>query len=124
MIKHLILLKTKNDGYQRGLVSMICKLFYKKTSATLANTFVDSGIKNKNIFKKKLAEDLQKPIIRKIESRKVNSPFIDNICGADLADMQLISKFNIGIPFLLCIIDIFSKYAWFILLKDKKKYYN
>ena len=73
---------------------------------------------------KKLAEELQKPIIRKIESRKVNSPFIDNICGADLADMQLISKFNIGIPFLLCIIDIFSKYAWFILLKDKKKYYN
>ena len=52
MIKHLILLKIKNDGYQRGLVSMICKLFYKKTSATRENTFVDSGIKNKNMFKK------------------------------------------------------------------------
>ena len=52
MIKHLILLKIKNDGYQRGLVSMICKLFYKKTSATRANTFVDSGIKNKNMLKK------------------------------------------------------------------------
>ena len=35
--------------------------------------------------------------------------------------MQLISKFNKGIRFLLCIIDIFSKYAWVIPLKDKKR---
>ena len=34
--------------------------------------------------------------------------------------MQLISKFNEGIRFLLYVIDIFSKYAWFVLLKDKK----
>ena len=34
--------------------------------------------------------------------------------------MQLISKFNKGIHFLLCVIDIFSKYAWVIPLKDKK----
>ena len=40
--------------------------------------------------------------------------------GADLADMQLISKFNEGFRFLLCVIDIFSKYAWVIPLKDKK----
>ena len=46
-------------------------------------------------------------------------PFIDNIWGADLADMQLLSKFNRGIHFLLCAIDIFSKYVWLIpLLKD------
>ena len=40
--------------------------------------------------------------------------------GADLADMQLISKFNKGFRFLLCVIDIFSKYAWVVTLKDKK----
>ena len=34
--------------------------------------------------------------------------------------MQLISKFNKGFRFLLCVIDIFSKYAWFVPLKDKK----
>ena len=34
--------------------------------------------------------------------------------------MQLIGKFNIGICYLLCVIDIFSKYAWVIPLKDKK----
>ena len=34
--------------------------------------------------------------------------------------MQFISKFNKGIRFLFCVIDIFSKYAWVIPLKDKK----
>ena len=34
--------------------------------------------------------------------------------------MQLISKFNKGFRFLLCVIDIFSKYAWVVPLKDKK----
>ena len=47
------------------------------------------------------------------------SSFRDNIWGADLADMQLFSKFNKGFRFLLCVIDIFSKYAWVIPLKDK-----
>ena len=44
-----------------------------------------------------------------------------NIWGADLADMQLMSKINKGIRFLFfCVIDIFSKYLWVIPLKDKK----
>ena len=34
--------------------------------------------------------------------------------------MQLITKFNKGIRFLLCVIDIFSKYTWVVSLKDKK----
>ena len=40
--------------------------------------------------------------------------------GADLADMQLLSKFNKGIKYLLCVIDLFSKYAFVVPLKDKK----
>ena len=47
-------------------------------------------------------------------------PFVDNIWGPDLADVPLMSKFNKGIRFLLYVIDIFSKYAWVISLKDKK----
>ena len=47
-------------------------------------------------------------------------PFIDNIWGVDLADMQLISTFKRGFWFLLCVIDIDSKCAWNIPLKDKK----
>ena len=49
----------------------------------------------------------------------MQSSFIDNICGADFADMQLISKFNKAFRF-WCAIDIFSKYAWIIPLKYKK----
>ena len=63
---------------------------------------------------------MRKPIIKKSEKRKVYSPFKDNILGVDLADMQLISKFNKRIRFLLCVIDIFSKYAWVVPLKDKR----
>ena len=37
--------------------------------------------------------------------------FYNNIWGPDLADIQIISKFNKGIHFLLSVIDIFSKYA-------------
>ena len=48
------------------------------------------------------------------------STFKDNIWGADLADMQLISKFKKGFRFLPCVIDIFSKYAWVVPLKEKK----
>ena len=66
-----------------------------------------------------LAEELHKPINRKLK-KKVYSSFKDNIWAADLADMQLISKFNKGFLFLLCVIDIFSKYAWVVSLKDKK----
>ena len=101
----------KYDGYQRGLASMIYKFFDKKSQRSeLANN-------NENI---KLADELDKPIIRKFKKRKVYSSFKDNIWGADLADMQLLSKFNKGFRFLLCVIDIFSKYAWVIPLKDKK----
>ena len=79
-----------------------------------------SSIKNENISNKELAEDLHKPIIRKVNKRKVHSPFIDNIWGRDLADMQLVSRFNKGCRFLLCVIDIYSKYGWVIPFKDKK----
>ena len=50
----------------------------------------------------------------------MHSPFIDNIWCADLAVMQLISKFNKWFRFLLCVIDIFSKYTWIVPLKEKK----
>ena len=85
---------------------------------------VGSGAKRVNTKitpqNQQLAEELHKPIIRKFKKRKVYSTFKDNIWGVDLADMQLLSKYNKGIRFLLCVIDIFSKYAWVILLKDKK----
>ena len=88
---------------------MVYKFFDKKSSGSgLANN-------NENI---QLANELHKPIIKKFK-RKVYSSFKGNIWGVDLADMQLLSKFNKGFRFLLCVFDIFSKYAWVIPLKDK-----
>ena len=101
----------KYDGYQRGLASMVCKFFDSKVSGSGAKLIPEN---------EQLANELHKPIIRKFEKRKVYSTFKDNIWGVDLADMQLLSKYNKGIRFLLCVIDIFSKYAWVVPLKDKK----
>ena len=84
----------KYDGYQCKLASMVYKFVDKKTSG--------SGVKNENISNKELAEELHKPIIRKFNKTKVHSSFKDNMQGTDLADMQLISKFNKGFRFLLC----------------------
>ena len=79
-----------------------------------------SSIKNKNIPNKELVEELHKPVIRKFDREKVQSPFTDNIWGADLADMQIISKFNKGFRFLLCVTYIYSKYSWAIPLEHNK----
>ena len=98
---------------------MVYTFFDKKTKGggvTLSNK---SAIKSipQNL---QLAEELHKPIIRKFKKRKVYSAFKDNIWAADLAYMQLISKFNKGFRFLLYVIDIYGKYAWVAPLKDKK----
>ena len=101
----------KYDGYQRRLASMVYKFFDSKVSGSGAKLIPEN---------EQLANELHKPIIRKLEKRKVYSTFKDNIWGVDLADMQLLSKYNKGIRFLLCVIDIFSKYARVVPLKDKK----
>ena len=67
-----------------------------------------------------LAKELQKPINRKLEKRKLHSFFTDNIWDADFADIQLINKFNKRFRFLFCVIDIFSKYPWGVSLKDEQ----
>ena len=67
---------------------MVYKYFDTKTS--------DVAVKIQIMQNEELAEELHKSIIRKFQKRKVHSSFIDNIRDADLADMQLISKFNKG----------------------------
>ena len=112
---------SKYDGYQRGLVSMVYKFLDKKSASLADKSTRGSGVNIKLAPQnQQLAEELHKPIIRKFVKRKVHAAFKDNIWGADLADMQLLSKYNKGIRFLLCVIDIFSKYAWVVPLKDKK----
>ena len=100
----------KYDEYEKRLVPMVYKFFDKKSKG--------SGINSKS--NQKLAYKLHKPIVRKFKRRKVSSLFKDKIWGADLADIQLISTYLKGIGLLLCVIDLFSKYAWVVPLKDEK----
>ena len=79
---------------------MFYKFFDKETSGRAATLANKSAIKNEIISNKELAEELHKPIIRKFNKRKIHSSFIDNIWGANLADMQLIIIFNKGFRFL------------------------
>ena len=81
-----------------------------------------SGIKKDTIKSSSLilADEFHKPVIKKFNKRKVYSQFKDNIWGVDLADMQSLSKKNKGIKYLLCAIDLYSKYAFVVPLKDKK----
>ena len=106
----------KYDGYQRGLASMVYKFFDEKSADSDVPTLTNNEIKQ-NL---QLVEELHKPIIRNFKKIQDYSGFKDNIWGTDLADMQSISKFNKGTRFLLCVIDIFSKHAWVVPLKDKK----
>ena len=91
---------------------MIYKFFVKKSKG--------SGVNIQSEFNEQLAKELHKAIIKNFKKRTVYSEFKNNIWVTDLADMQIISKFNQGFKFLLCVIDIFSKYAWVVPLKDKK----
>ena len=101
----------KYDGYQRGLASMVYKIFDKKTKSSGVTTLANRSAFKSITQSKQLAEELHKAIIREFKERKVYLAFKDNIWAANLADMQLINKFNKGFRFLLCVIDIYSKYA-------------
>ena len=101
----------KYDGYQRGLASMVYKFFDKHQKEAVLNLCLKISNYPKN-FINLLLENFKK--------RKVHWTFKSNIWVADLADMQLIRKYKKGVRFLLCVIDIFSKYAWIVPLKDKK----
>ena len=90
-----------NNGYQHGPASMAYKSFNKKAS--------DNAVKN-DTQNEELSTELNKPIVKKFEKRKVHSASLDTIWGADFANTQLISKFNKAFWCLLCIIDIYSKY--------------
>ena len=84
----------KYDGLQRGLASMVYKFFNKKV--------LDGAIRNEIMSNKELDKELHKP-------------FIENIWGNDLENMCLIIKFIKEFRFLLCVIDIYSKYTWLFL---------
>ena len=76
------------------------------------------GVK-KSQLESQLVDELHKPIIKIFQNEKVLVNGIDKIWAADLVEMQAFSKFNRGVRYLLTVVDVFSKYGWMLLLKDK-----
>ena len=90
----------------------VYKFFDKKSEG--------GAIKSKCMLNQQLAEELHKSVIRKFKKRKVYSPFENDVWGTTLAKRQLKCKYNSGIRFLLCVINIYYQYTWVGFLKEKK----
>ena len=88
---------------------MVYKFFNKKSTR--------SGIENEIKQNQQFENELHEPFISRFTKKKVYSSLKDNIWGVDLADIQLISKYNKEIRFLLCVIDCFNRYAQAVPLK-------
>ena len=96
------------DGYQRTLASMVYKFLHKKTGSGMS-------------VNEQIAEELHKQVIKKLKRRKVYGRFKDyNIWAAYLVEMESLPSKNKNVKYLLCMIDVFSKYAWVKPLKNKK----
>ena len=65
------------------------------------------------------AQETHKQALKKFPRRKVFVRGIDNIWGIDLSDMNMFMKYNDDYRYILCVIDVFSKFAWSIPLKNK-----
>ena len=107
MIKAINELPYNQQQYGTFLVKNIIKS--KKT--------LGLGVENNN---KILSEELHKSKRKNYTRRRIIVNHIDEIFAADLVEMQKFSKLNKGYRYLLTCIDIFSKFAWVIPLKDKK----
>ena len=95
------------DRHQRALAIMVWKFFGKNTGLGIS-------------VNEQLAEEWHKPVVKKFKRRKVYARFKDNIWAADLPEMESLSSKNKNVKYLLCAINVFTKYAWVKPLKVKK----
>ena len=67
-----------------------------------------------------VAEQWHKAVIKKFKRKKVYASLKDNIKAVDLAEIKSLSDKKKFVRYLLCIVDVFTKYAWIKTLKDEK----
>ena len=75
-------------------------------------------------FNEQQAEKLRKPVTKKFKKRKVYARFKENICAADLADMESLSSKNENVKYILRVVDVFTINAWVKSLKKKVKQFQ
>ena len=104
----------KEDQHE-SCASCLIKKYDGSGVATLAKKSAVSSVPSYQ-----LANEFHRQIIRRFKGRKVYPSFKDNIWGVDIADMQSLSQRNRVIKYLLCSMNLFSKYAWVPFLKEKR----
>ena len=65
------------------------------------------------------AKEIHHRAVKKFKRRSVYVPGIECVWSLDLADMNAFIKYNDNYRYILCVIDVFSKYAFCIPLKTK-----
>ena len=75
-------------------------------------------------FNEQQAEKLRKPVTKRFKKRKVYARFKENICAADLAEMESLSSKNENVKYLLRVVDVFTINAWVKSLKKKVKQFQ
>ena len=75
------------------------------------NRFFDKKTRSGVSISEQLAEELHQPVIKKFKRRKVCARFKDNIWAAGLAEIESLSSENANIKYLLCVIELVTKYA-------------
>ena len=103
------------NGYQRALASMVYTFFDKKTGSGLRATSKPGISVNEH-----LAEELHKSVTKIFKRRKVYVRSKDNFWAAE---MESLSSKKKNVKYLLCAIDVFTKYAWVKPLKKKVKHF-
>ena len=118
ILKHTSYEITRNRGYdeyQRSLACMVWKICDKKTgSGAIATNKAGVNVNEK------LAEELHNPVIKKFERSRVYGRFKGNIWAADLAETESFFSKDKNVQYLLCVIDVFTKYVSVKPLKNKK----
>ena len=104
-LKHENARNRRYDGYQRA--SMVYKFFIKKAGLEVS-------------VNEQITEELNKPVTKKFKRRNFCVKFKDNIWAADLAEMESLPSKNKNVKYLLCVIDVFTRYPCFKPLKNKK----
>lgn len=112
----------RKNGYERAWAALVYKTFCEggltsKFQGGKLTARKKDGPSSETL--KQLAEELHKPARRKFPRRRVRVQFVDETWGMDLVDLQKLNGQNDGYRYILSVIDIFSKYAWAVPVKNK-----
>ena len=123
---HLGITMKKKNKKQRGSLQRLSEAYYTPDQPSaygginrlqkytkLKRTAVKNWLSYQDSY------TLHKPVRKNFQRRRVTVGGIDHQWQADLIDIQRLKKYNEHYSYLLCVIDVFSKYAWVVPLKNK-----